>query len=178
MKNNFQKIILLISTALLLFLCFAFVFLYREISDNYQKIQQDTINLQAEEHQRHNIASLNQSLQKIAPDMALLESHFVKSSNIVPFLNMIETLAQEAGVSVQINSINIKKDNSELMVDLKASGSFELIYKFLTLLENFPHELDFISMNMQKSLSDVSGKNIKDSKWEVILKAQLLSLIP
>lgn len=178
MKNNFQKIILFVSVALLLFFCFVFVFLYREINDNYQKIQQDTINLQTEERQRDNITSLNRTLQKIAPDRALLESHFVKSSNIVPFLNMIEKLAQETRVSAQIDSINTKMDNSEITVDLKASGSFEVIYKFLTLLENFPYELDFISMDMRKSSVDVSDKNIKNSNWEVILKIQLLSFVP
>ena len=33
---------------------------------------------------------------------------------------------------------------------IKASGSFEALYKFLTLLENSPYELDFISMDIQK----------------------------
>lgn len=178
MKNNSQKILLFISAVIFLFFCFAFVLLYRRINDNNQKIQQDQINLQIEARKHENIAFLNQSLQKIAPERALLENHFVKSSNVVPFLNTLEQLASRVGVSAQINSINTKTDNSELTVDLKASGSFEAIYKFLTLLENFPYELDFISMDLRKlNLSGASGENINDLNWEAILKIRLLSFI-
>lgn len=178
MKNNFQKIMLFVSFILLLFFSFAFVFLYQKINDNNKEIQQDAVNLQTEARRRDNLASLNRSLQKNAPNRALLENHFVKSSDIVPFLNMIEKLASEAGVSSQIDSIDTKADNSELTIGLKASGSFEVIYKFLTLLENSPYELYFISMDMHKSLSNVSDKNIKDLNWEAIFKMQLLSFIP
>lgn len=179
MKNNFQKIILLISTIILLLFCFAFVFLYQKINDNNQKIQQNTINLQTESHRRDDIASLDQMLQKIAPLRALLENHFIKSSDVVPFLNIIENLAKESGVSAQIDSVNAKVDNSELTVGLKASGGFEAIYKFLTLLENSPYVLDFMSMDIHKSaLSDVSDKNVNNASWEAVFQIQLLSFIP
>ncbi|MFA6258040.1 MAG: hypothetical protein WC671_03490 [Candidatus Paceibacterota bacterium] len=179
MKNNFQKILLLISTTLLLLFCVAFVFLYKKINDNNQKTQQDTIDLQTETFRRNDIASLNQSLQKIVPDKILLDSHFIKSSDIVPFLNIIEKLASSVGVSVQINSVDLKADNSELTVGLKASGRFETIYKFLTLLENSPYEINFMSMDIHKLItSGENDKNTKDSGWEAIFKIQLLSFIP
>ena len=181
--TNSTKILLFISTMIFLFFCSAFVLLYREINNNNQKIQQEDMNLQIEAHRRDSVASLNQTLQQIAPERALLENHFVKSSNVVPFLNALEQLALQAGVLIKINSINTnteaktKTDNSELTVDLKSSGSFEAIYKFLTLLENFPYELDFISMDLRKNLFGAPGENIKDSNWEAILKIQLLSFI-
>jgi hypothetical protein len=179
MKNNFQKILILISVILLLLFCFAFIFIYQKINDNNKKTQQDTINLNTETLRRDNIASLNQSLQKIAPDIILLENHFIKSSDIVPFLNMIEKLGEEVGVSTEINSVNSKIDNTELIVELKASGRFEGIYKFLTLLENSPYEIDFTSMNIHRlNFSDVTDKNNKNSNWEAIFKIKLLSFIP
>jgi len=179
MKNNFQKIFLFISITLLLLFSLAFIFLYKEINNNNQKTQQATINLQTERRQRDEIISLDQTLQKIASDRILLENHFIKSSDVVPFLNIIEKLAKEAGVSAQINSVNAKTDNTELTVELKASGRFEAIYKFLTLLENSPYVLDFLSMDMHKLLFPVgSGKNVVDESWEAILKIQLLSFVP
>ena len=179
MKNNFQKIVLIISLVLLLLFSFAFVFLYQEINNNNNRTQQNTVNLQTETFRRDDIASLDQSLQKIAPDRALLENHFIKSSDIVPFLNMIEKLAREVGVLVQIDSVDTKTDNLELIVGLKASGRFESIYKFLTLLENSPYELYFTSMDMRKlNLSGAVDKNIKDSNWEAVFQIQLLSFIP
>jgi len=179
MKNNFQKILLLVSLVSLVLFCFAFVFLYKKINNNNKKTQQDEINLQIETLRRDNIASLNQILQEIAPDIALLDSHFIKSSDVVPFLNIIEKLASEAGVSAKIDSVDLKTDNSGLMVGFKASGDFEAIYKFLILLENSPYELEFVSMDIRKlDLPDVSDKNSKNSDWEAIFKIQLLSFIP
>lgn len=179
MKNNFQKILILVSATFLLLFCFAFVSLYQEINKNNKKIQQDEINLQAETLRRNNIASLNQLLQQIASDRVLLDNHFIKSSDIVPFLNIIEELALKAGVFVQINSVDSKTTNSELTVGFKASGGFEAIYKFLTLLENSPYEFEFVFMDVHKlASSDESSKNIKNSSWEAVFKIQLLSFIP
>jgi len=179
MKNNFQKILLLVSGISFLLFSFAFVFSYQKINEHNQKRQQDEVILQTETYRRDNIKALNIALQKIAPERALLENHFIKSSDIVPFLNIIEKLAREVGVSAQIDSVNAKIDNTELTVDLRATGRFETIYKFLTLLENSPYELDFLFMDIHKlSLSDSSGKNIKDSNWEAVFKIQLLSFIP
>ncbi|MFA6177706.1 MAG: hypothetical protein WC694_02320 [Candidatus Paceibacterota bacterium] len=175
MKNNFQKILIFTSLTFLLF-GFVFLFFYQEINDHNQKTQQDTINLQTETFRRNNIASLNQSLQEITPDKVLLDSHFVKSSDIVPFLNLIEKVASEVGVFIQINSVDSKENNSELIVGLKISGRFEAIYKFLTLLENSPYELEFLSMDIKKLT--VSETNTKDSNWEAVFKIQLLSFIP
>lgn len=179
MKNNFQKILLVISAILLLFLCFAFIFLYRKIDDNNQKVERDTITLQTEARRREDISSLNRSLQKITSDRVLLESHFIKSSDVVPFLNMIETLAKQTAVSTVIDSINTKTDNPELVVGLKASGKFEAIYKFLTLLENSPYEIDFMSIDIHKLFSPVVvGKNTPPAGWEAIFKIKLISFIP
>ncbi|MDD5721007.1 MAG: hypothetical protein PHT16_00975 [Candidatus Pacebacteria bacterium] len=179
MKNNFQKILILISIILLFLLSFAFVFTYQKINDNNQKTEQDTINLKTETLRRDNIASLDQSLQKIAPDRISLENHFIKSSDIVPFLNMIERLGEESGVSTEINSISTKTDNTELTVELRAAGRFEGIYKFLTLLENSPYELDFTSMNIHKAgSSSATDKNAKGPNWEAVFKIKLLSFIP
>lgn len=173
MKNNSLKILLFVSATLLLSLfCFIFIFTYQKINSDNQETQQDAINLQKEISKRDNTASLNQYLQKIASERILLEKHFIKSSDVVPFLNTIEKLAQDAGISSEINSVNAKIDNVELVVDLKAIGKFEEIYKFLTLLENSPYELEFATIDMHKiNLS-------KDSRWEAIFKIQLLSFIP
>jgi hypothetical protein len=118
-------------------------------------------------------------LQKIVPDRALLESHFIKSSDVVPLLNIIENLAKESGISAQIDSVDAKTDNTGLTVGLKVSGGFEAIYKFLTLLENSPYVLDFVSMDIHKILSPVVvDKSVSNASWEAIFQIQLLSFIP
>ena len=178
MKNNFPKIPLILSAIFFVFFGFAFVFLYTKINDNNQKAEQGTIAWQTEALQRDEIKSLNHSIQMIADDRALLETHFAKSSDIVPFLDTIEKLAPEVGAKAEVSSVNTPADNG-LTVGLKASGSFEAIYKFLTLLENSPYELDFLSMDMHKLTGpSASGENIQNPGWEAVFKIQLLSFIP
>jgi len=112
---------------------------------------------------RNETNSLNVLLEKVAPSMAILQTHFAKSSDVVPFLDTIEKLAPKVGATAAVDSVIASSDNTGLVVGLKASGSFEAVYKFLTLLENSPYELDFISMDIQKV----------DKKWEAVFKIQL-----
>jgi hypothetical protein len=174
MKHNLQKVPLVISLILFIFLCFTFWFLYRAINSNNQKAEAGMITWQAEASRRDDITSLDRSLQEIAPDRMLLETHFAKSSDVVPFLDTVEGLAPKAGALAQVNSVNI--DNTGLIVELKALGSFESIYRFLTLLENSPYELDFISMDIHTAVQ-VTDKNVKSPSWEAIFKIKLLSFV-
>ncbi|MFZ3011551.1 MAG: hypothetical protein WA060_00940 [Minisyncoccia bacterium] len=179
MKKNLQKILLGVSIILFVIFSLAFVFLFKKINDNYKETNQNTIAWMEEERKREDIVSLGQSLQEIIDDKTLLETHFAKSSDVVPFLDNIEKLAPKAGVQIEVDSVNIKNNNTGLVVGLKASGSFGAIYKFLTLLENSPYQLDFTSMHISKvQTGDTPGKNTKDSRWEGIFKIQLLSFIP
>jgi len=74
-------------------------------------------------------------------------------------------LAPKAGTVAQIDLVNTLPNNAGLIVGMKVSGSFQAIYKFLTLLENSPYELDFLSMDMHKlTIEEVPSKNAKNSK--------------
>jgi hypothetical protein len=176
MKNYFSKISLLFSAILFLFSCFVFVFLYKQINSINQKAEMNTIAWQTEALRRNDINLLNNSLAQVSNDRALLETHFAQSSDIVPFLNTIEQLASSAGTKAQVGSVDVGSGNTGLLINLTASGSFQQIYKFLTLLENSPYELDFPSVNISKStVPDVSSKTINDSNWEATIQVQLLS---
>ena len=178
MKNNFLKISLFISIIFFVFLSVVSVFLYREINSNNQKTKQNTVKWQTETSRREEITSLNHSLQTISDERTQLENHFAKSSDVVPFLDTLEKLAPKAGALAQVDSVDTPADNTGLLVGLKVSGSFEAIYKFLTLLENSPYELNILSMDIHKMEIDTSSKNIKNSKWEAVFKIQLLSFVP
>jgi Tfp pilus assembly protein PilO len=179
MKNNFQKTSLLVAILFLISVCSAFVFLYDKINDNNQKAEQGTEAWQTESHRRAEITLLNNSLNQISNDRSMLETHFTSSSDIVPFLNTIEQLEPSSLASVEIDSVDTGTNNSALTVGLKASGSFTEVYKFLTLLENSPYELNFLSVDIHKTTpGDMSTTNIKNSAWEAVFKIQLLSFVP
>lgn len=135
---------------------------------------------QKEASRREEIRSLYRSIKTIEKQKSLIETHFAQGSNIVPFLDTIENLASKTEAKAEITSVDIAKDNAGLMVGIKASGSFEAVYRFLLLLENSPYELEFISMDMQKTVTqNVSDKNKKSKipPWNAVFKIKLLSFI-
>ena len=126
-----------------------------------------------------NARFLTNSIKVIEPERSLLETHFIQSSNIVPFLNMIEKLSIEVGAKAEIVSVNIEKDSPSLMVEMKTLGSFETIYKLVMLLENSPYSLEFVLVDIQNSNSqNISiGKSNKNQQWMATFKIKLLSFV-
>jgi len=178
MQNNSKKIQLLLSTIFFIFFVLAFLFLYREININNQQAEQSIVLLENETKEHEEIEFLNRSIGVITEGKTLLETHFAKSSDIVPFLDTVEALAVKAGVKAEVASVDALKDSGVLTVQVNASGNFERLYKFLTLLENSPYELEFASINMQREAElDVITKKVKELKWQAVFKIRLLSFI-
>jgi hypothetical protein len=176
MKNNIKKLQLAASIILFLFLCFIFIFLYKEINTNNKDSELGTATWQTEADRREGIMTLNRSLQDDSSDRASLDTHFVGSTDVVPFLDTIGNLAASAGVAEEINSVDTGTNNDNLTVEMQVSGSFAALYKFLTLLENSPYELDFPSMSMNQIVTP--GKTGKNETWQATFQIQLLTFTP
>ena len=168
--RKFKKVPFFVSILLVVFSCFAFFFLYEVIKNNQELSRKTQIEWQAETDRREGVKSLEHSIKAVESQRILLESHFAQSSNVVPFLDTIEKLALEVQAKSEVVSVDIPKEENKLLVAIKASGSFEALYKFLTLLENSPYELEFISMDLQKSTEEVSP-------WTAVFRVKLLSFI-
>jgi len=178
MQNNSKKIQLPFSIIFFIFFVLAFWFLYKEINTNNQKAEQSMVELESETKKRDEIKFLNRSIGIIQENKTLLETHFAQSSDIVPFLDTIEALAVKAGVKAEVASVDAFKNSGVLTVQVNTSGNFERLYKFLTLLENSPYELEFASINMQREAElDVITNKVKELKWQTVFKIRLLSFI-
>jgi hypothetical protein len=134
---------------------------------------------QQEEKKREEINSLNRSLKMIDVEKNKLATHFVQSSDVVPFLNTIEAMAPKVGVSTEIVYVDTSMDNNELLLGVNVLGKFEGIYKFITLLENSPYEIKFVSMDLnRKDELDLTKPNNNPSpQWVANLRIKLLSFI-
>ena len=176
--KKFKKIPFLFSIIFLVFSCFVFVFLYKEISNNQIVSEKAQIEWQNETNRRDEIKSLERSIKTIKEDKILLESHFAQSSDIVEFLDTIEHLALSVEIKPEVVSVDILKDKSRLLVVIRTLGSFESTYKFLKLLENSSYELEFSSVDMGKiNVQTDSEKNLINPQWGATFKIQLLSFI-
>ena len=178
MQNNFPKISLFLSVTFLVLSCLVFLFFYRAIDNNNRESQLREGNWQSEEQKRNDVKMLDHSVQTIQGDKTQLDTHFAPSSDIVPFLNTVEGLASKVNAKTEIDSVAISADHTGLMVSMKASGDFGNLYKFLTLLENSPYEIEFVSMDISKeAVIDTGNKNVKIPRWDVSLNLKLLSFV-
>ncbi|MEK9181620.1 MAG: hypothetical protein AAB786_01220 [Patescibacteria group bacterium] len=177
-QNNFPKIpfffaILFLGTFFLLS-----VFFFRIIMNNNKELASLENLWQTEAFKRQELKTLYDSVQKIEQEKKELEIHFVQSSDIVPLLDTIEGLALKTNSKAEITFVDILKDHAGLMVGVRATGTFNGLYKFITLLENAPYELEIISMEMHKgSISDTQDNETKVPGWDMLLKVKLLSFI-
>ncbi len=181
MKFIIQKKALILSIIFFLLSCYLFVFLYGKINTNKEISQTEQEKWQTEETRRDSAKFLVDSIKMIAPEKSLFETHFVKKSDVVPFLDAIEKLASESNTKSEVTSVDVAADGSSLIVGMKASGSFSSIYKLTTLLENSPYDLEFTSVNMENSSAENATtapvKSIVASSWDTTFQIKLLSFI-
>ena len=171
MKNNIKKIPILISIFSLMFFCYAFYLLYNKIEKNNVIAKEVNIEMQKQRNRFDELKFLAQGIKIVEKETLELETHFIQSSNLVPFLDTIEGLALKVGATAETVSVDISSDNLNLLVGLKAKGSFTSLYKFITLLENSPYELEFTSLDIfKKTTQDTSG-------WELKIRIKLISFI-
>lgn len=179
MKNSLYKISLFSSIALLVFSSAIFFFLFRETNLNKEIIKENEKIWQQEVNRRDEIRSQNSSFKKIEKEKELLETHFAKSSNVVPFLDSIESLGKKVDVSAEVVLVDVPKEGDNLLINMEVLGSFEKIYKYLLLLENSSYELEIISFDVEKNDSSGGGAVKKEgtSVWKAQIKMKLLSFI-
>ena len=177
--TNHKKNLIIIPVVFLLVASVAFFFIYHDMWAKNSSAESTLAQWQSDYSSREEIRSLNESMKAIAPQKAQLETHFVQSADVVPFLNTIESLGTEANVQASIVSVAISQDQTpSLLVDVSSSGSFVSTYDFLMLLENSPYEIEIDSVDMLKaSTLDASGKTLKAPEWKGDFKIKLLSFI-
>ena len=81
------------------------------------------------------------------------------------------------GARTEVVLVDMPKDKGGLVVGINATGSFESLYKFFTLLENSPYELDFLSLNMQSQITGGELGENQMARWSADFKVKLLSFI-
>ena len=96
----------------------------------------------------------------------------------VKFIENLESLARENGLSIDIDSLNFE-DNTKLLpnnmtifrVRAKTSGNFFGTYKFLSLVESLPFKVKIqnftLSTASEEGVLNVKKSNIWQSKFEI-----------
>ncbi len=177
MPNNFPKLALPLSIIFFIFSCVVFFFLYQKIDSNNSIAEANNVTWQNEMNRRNILSSMDHSIKVIAPEITQLETHFAQSSDVVPFLDSIESVARNAGVKAEVVSVAVPNEESVLLVGMNATGGFEQMYKFVTLLENSPYQLEFDSVEIKRSDTLAPVTKSATLVWSGSFKMRLFSFI-
>lgn len=157
MINNSIKKYLLFSIMFFVLVCFAFIFLYKKISDNEEMSRQKQIQWEIEESKKNEINSLGKVIASSQEGINFLESHFLKESDIVSFLGYIEESSASVFLRTEVTSVNTSVEGDSLILEIKSVGPFDSLYRFVKLLENSKYEIEITSFDLQKEGSGVEG---------------------
>ena len=177
MDKKTNKINLLFSIIFFALSCGLFYFLYWGVNNNRKVFSEAEHAWKREEDRLEAIRTIDRSIKTVEMEKLEFESHFARKSDIVPFLDSLEGLARDVGAVAEVVSVDTGSSNSNLTLAIQASGSFDSIYKFLTLLENSYYELQIINFSMQRdSFSGISVN--KYPKWKAVITIKLISYLP
>ena len=174
--KKFKKKPLFVAFGVLALAVFSFWWVLNSIKSTEAESENAQAEWQAENTRREAIRSLERSIKDIEDERVALESHFAQSENVVPFLDTLESLAQQAGGEAKVTAVDIPKDKEELVVSLRVEGSFQSNYKFIKLLENSPYELEIESFDLSTGVSS-EGAAIESSLWEGRFTLRLISFV-
>lgn len=170
--KKFKKFPLIVAILFLIASCVGFWFVLNKINANEAISGETQSRWQAEAIRREGIRSLERSIKDIQSEKNLLETHFAESSNVVPFLDTLESLARQAGAVAEVTSVDIVKDKSELSVAIHVSGGFGSVFKFTQLVENAPYEIVIDSFDLEK---EISTGEVGGGAWDGFFTLRLLS---
>ena len=161
LKNN-----IVISSAVLIFLIFAFGFfliapVYSEIKMISKEISQERGKMASLQSQIKNFETLNSYAQKYEKEFQKADSIFVSSEMPIALINFLEDIAQDSSVSLKISSSQQVKEPSgswpSLLFQVNASGSFPNLSKFLAKLESAPYLMEIQNLRVAKESSARGG---------------------
>lgn len=173
MQGKIIKFHIPIATLFLLGSLAVFWFLDTRVNANQMQANELSAQWESEEKRRAEVKLLDDALRSIASEKTQLEKHFAKSSNVVPFLNTLEDLAMTVSLKSEVTGVDIASDKTFLSVSLRTAGTFAGTYRFITLLENAPYELEIVSMTLEKDGGE--GEAGVTSGWTGTFKIKLLS---
>lgn len=147
-------------------------FFYKQIVIVKEFTMQKQNEWQVEENRRNEIKNLERSVKNLAQEKKELDSHFVSSDDPVDFLNNLELMASSVGALAEVNTVGTVENNSTLIINLKVNGSFDSLFRFLTLLENSFYIIEVQSLSLNTAISEVKNLN---PKWDMNLQVKLIT---
>jgi hypothetical protein len=181
MKHN-HSTFLFMAILVGLFALSVYGYLYYKINLSLEKTAkaQSLVNSAALTKEREK--TFMQTYEKTASKWSRLQSLFVKSGEVVNFIEAVESLGSESGSKVAISSIDADNlDNApagkegSIRMNVTANGSWQSVMRALSLAETLPYKVTINNVQASASSENIKSSDVKGSKVETVSKAWNLS---
>ena len=89
-----------------------------------------------------------------------LRSFFIHNDGDIDFIKNIESVGSKSGVSFNIQSINNTKNPKEILVIVKAEGTWLEVNNFLNMLDRMPYGINIKSLSLESHLKNVWNASV------------------
>lgn len=181
---NFLKKILVILGVLILAIFVSYYFVYREVrfrDETYQTLLRD---LSFQDAKQEYLISTQRTMEGLLLDINHINDSVVSKEGDVEFIETLETIAKESGLTIEIDSLVLSNDPTLvpdsvdiLKVKAKTKGSWANSYLFLSRLESLPFKLKIDSFGLSNTLAEVvlaNKKVVKNSIWQSVFEISVL----
>lgn len=176
---------ILVALGILILIIFtSYYFIYREVrfrDETYQTLLRD---LSFQDAKQEYLISTQKTIDGLMLDINHINDSVVSKDGDVEFIETLEAIAKESGLSIEIDSLVLSNDPTltphsvdVLKIRAKTRGSWEGSYLFLSRLESLPLKLKIDSFGLSNILVDVvlsNKKVVKRSVWQSVFEISVL----
>ncbi|OHA32005.1 MAG: hypothetical protein A2928_00225 [Candidatus Taylorbacteria bacterium RIFCSPLOWO2_01_FULL_45_15b] len=161
MKINRRTSLTLLSLLILFVASFAgWYVLYRATLQNRAAIHITEELLGKNNDEVSYYALLKRTFEATEIEREKIETYFVSDGTVVPFIESIEALRTISGISTKISTLAVETPESGdveyLHVVIDVDGSWDGVYRFVSLVEKLPHAIRIEKVAFDKTLGENS----------------------
>ena len=154
-----------------------YVFIFYLINNTKKKALLLEQNFSLAEKKKETIASEQNIIKETEKQRKELDSYFINQTNVVLFIEKIESLGAISGSKVAINSVDIDKSRKNILkTSLSVSGKFDELFHFLSLLEALSLEINVNRVSLSGSALVLPLTQNK-SEWNMEINIELVNFI-
>lgn len=169
MKHGFSKKTVSLFITLVLLLGGAYVYGVLYIHEGKARIENLSKDVDKAKIKSEEVMAIRQALEEFKSYQENVETHLVGPDGIVSFVEEIERVAKEAGVTVKIETLDEGETEPKstvvgrLRLSFTVRGSWEQVVKFAALLDGVPYQVFVLGVTV--ATDKTPGEDTKKRVW-------------
>lgn len=157
-----------IATVFLLIAIAGFSYMFITTSSQNEALKHQIETLKKEQAQEDSYRRLQRTAEESVEEREQLRKHFLlEQSDSIDFLNLVESLAPQAGVNLTTDTLKHESTDEEdwITAAFTFTGTYSDVYNFIKILENLPYLTELRTVELTE--------NNDGSSWEAQVQVQV-----